>query len=333
MKRVLLFLIIPLMLTGCYDKTEIDERNFCVALGIDKNNNNYEMTFVNAKFNEKEENNIITTKGKTLLENIKETNLFSKRKVYLGHTKTIVLGYELLNDQKMYGRILDELEKNQDINRKCIVVAVKKDAREAVTKLNEKDNSLFIWEYYKGNKNNFINTFKKDIESTMLNHKSKSCDLIPIVSFEDKNIIISDFVLRKQNGSSVIISDKEILKGLLRLQKDIKEETILVETSKGVKDVEIDKEKIDFNIQNKNGKISCDVEIKINFQKGIDSDEIVKATAKEKIKRETERAIEFLKEENCDTFNFIGELKKSGNYSEEEKSKIKNVNFNVMITW
>ena len=332
MKKLIFLFLIPFILTGCYDKTEADDRNFCIMLGIDKSLEEFSVNFVNAKFDEQEDKNMLTTNGKTLYQTIENTNSLSKRKEYLGHTKTIVFGYELLNDREMYKIILDELENNREINRKAIVVASREDAKSVCEKLNETDDGLFLWEYYNGNKNAFVNTLKKDIESTIINSKSKESDLIPLVYFEEDELKISGFVLLKDIGNNVLISDKDVIRGILRLKGDIEEETVYINFDNTDYDVEIDDEKIDYDIyKNDDGSINCDINIKLKFQKGRILKDEIKAKTTQKIKNETEQTLEFLKNENSDVINLYGKLKKEGIFKENGYAGIKDINFNVNV--
>ncbi|WDU82605.1 hypothetical protein [Caloramator sp. Dgby_cultured_2] len=36
MKRLIMLLLVPLILTGCWDKTEIEDRMFIYAIAVDK---------------------------------------------------------------------------------------------------------------------------------------------------------------------------------------------------------------------------------------------------------------------------------------------------------
>ncbi|WDV46010.1 Ger(x)C family spore germination protein [Clostridiaceae bacterium M8S5] len=148
--RVILYqLILIVLLTGCWDKVEINERAFVSIIGIDKyiqegnkiplDLERFEVTYVypnlmaigkNAKgtpiFS-------ISDVGNNLFEVSKKLTTTSNKTIFLAHTKAIILGEELLRNQNILHKVLDGLSRDPSIGRKANVLIAKGKVKELLT--------------------------------------------------------------------------------------------------------------------------------------------------------------------------------------------------------
>ncbi|MGI6226474.1 MAG: Ger(x)C family spore germination protein, partial [Peptococcales bacterium] len=147
-----LVIIIILLLSGCWDRKEINQTGFAVGLGIDKEGDDYLITTQMALPALLEGGSggdeppvwVVGGKGRTIFEAIRDVNTRSARKPFWGHLNVIVLGEEVAKDGLI--PIVDILSRGQELRRSNYVVVTQGKARdilEAAPKL-ESISAIFI---------------------------------------------------------------------------------------------------------------------------------------------------------------------------------------------
>lgn len=105
-KKVTFILFFMLILSGCWDKTEVDDLSIVMAIGIDlKDNHLYEVTLQVAKpgaFGKGESGTrgdkgfiTVSHEGKTISEAVLKFYTSAPRRIYWGHNKIVVFGKKL----------------------------------------------------------------------------------------------------------------------------------------------------------------------------------------------------------------------------------------------
>ncbi|OPJ54807.1 Ger(x)C family spore germination protein [Alkalithermobacter paradoxus] len=168
MKRkamLLIFIILSTqLLTGCWDKMEINERGFPLIIGIDKlegdeKENELDRIKVSTRVP-----NVGLISGKSPL--VTETSFYYEEKgsnlasiieritskapfsITLDHTKVIVFGKSLLEDCNLVREALDAIERESSFSRKVLLLGAHEDASQIV-KIEPKEYPL-IGMYLKG---------------------------------------------------------------------------------------------------------------------------------------------------------------------------------------
>lgn len=374
MNKKLFFLPVVLgccLLTGCWDKIELDDRNYVLTLGIDKynqrdgsvsvqdgENNRFTVSIGTAELQKSdssgggsEEGTRKTglLSGNTLPAAMKLYDMFNSRQTFYGQTKAIILGESLLKDEKLFREALDALERDQEISMQTIVMATKdkaSDSVEAVTTAEEA-SGLYLWDFYKNNAKESGASKKLEMEELMIRLRNSQSVLIPLVKLEDEELSI---------GGCAVIKDFEICgyldeqqeRGTLWLEGDA--DGAIVEAN--VFETEIpmrvlkNKRKLTFGKANDN--IICHIGISIDgniegfyfgenklFQKDA-IEEIEKAFA-EKIAQEASGSLTLLQEGyGVDALGFLQELKKRNfklyqKYSGNETGIYKDMDFDISV--
>lgn len=158
MKKVYLLILISgaLLLTGCWDKMEIEDRAFVLSIGIDKasseeteSNNKYKMTLVNPDTAKAEEGKVVefvvfdTETTSYTTGTIQLLQRFSKDHSY-EHTKIIFFGEELLKDEISVKNILDAFTRGHQFHTSMLVYMVPGKAAD-VFKVKPKMKSLLAY--------------------------------------------------------------------------------------------------------------------------------------------------------------------------------------------
>ncbi|MFJ8090269.1 Ger(x)C family spore germination protein [Lysinibacillus sp. NPDC095746] len=106
-KAICLLIIITLLLGGCWSKRELNEIAIVVGLGIDKLDNEYEITVqvvdpseISSKQPSTGRSPVITyhSKGATVFEAIRKMTTETARKLYFAHLQVVVLGDQLAKE-------------------------------------------------------------------------------------------------------------------------------------------------------------------------------------------------------------------------------------------
>lgn len=149
---VLLVIIISFFLSGCWDKKEINQIGFTVGLGIDKEGDAYQITtqialpalLEGGGGGEEPPVWVVSGKGRTIFEAIRDVNTRSARRPFWGHLNVIVIGEDVAKDGLI--PVLDLLSRGPELRRSNYVVVAQGKARdilEAQPKL-ESINAIYI---------------------------------------------------------------------------------------------------------------------------------------------------------------------------------------------
>lgn len=123
--------ILSLLLTGCWDRRELNELAISMAMGIDKVENEYRVTAqvvipfeVSMKGGSARTSvTLFEASGVTVYEAIRKMTKISPRKIYPGHLRILVLGEELAREG--IGESLDLIERDWEIRSDFYVVVAR----------------------------------------------------------------------------------------------------------------------------------------------------------------------------------------------------------------
>lgn len=151
LKIVILWVLILLMLTGCWDKIEIEDRAFVMAIGIDLSSSNkrYVVTF---QF----PNAAQITKGTSgggggsekpsfAVSEVADTIFSASRHIstridkalYLGHTQAIIFGKDVVENKDKFQQVLDSLDRSYELSRKVYLLVTPQKAQDILLKKYE----------------------------------------------------------------------------------------------------------------------------------------------------------------------------------------------------
>lgn len=148
--RVLLLLCLPmLVLCGCWDKKEVEERTYVVAIGLDlprgidiEKDQALDVTlqFSNPKLNVKgasptegTEKDFITLTAPDLVTARNMANSFVTREISFGHNKVLIVSEELARTETFY-RLLSTAIKDREIRRETNILVTEGKAAEFIAK-------------------------------------------------------------------------------------------------------------------------------------------------------------------------------------------------------
>lgn len=370
-KFLFVFLFYSIFLTGCFDKVEIEERGLALAIGIDKytekNDTNTEKTGEEKRFivsiampevsegeksgnkekqldsmNKETSQNSVNeaikkAEGSSVASTMELIDTYMSKNLYYGHTKVVVLGKELLEDEVLFKEAIDALERNNEISRKTIILGTTTRAEEILETIpkDEKMLGIYINDFYKNNKKNSSFTYSVDLEDIIQQLLSVGDTAIPNIQIIDDDVRLVGLIALK-DSKYIELLDDATTKGILWIidKKSLGEISIPFEN--GYVSTTIFKKKIEKQLYEADGKIVCDFTIKIegNISEYILGKNIMIETEKYRmvedeiskyVKKEIENAIKNIQQLDIDLIG-IKEIIRKNNYNLYDKYNLENNN-------
>lgn len=158
-KIIFLFILIISMLTGCWDKVEIEDRAFAMAIGIDSTNKskNYLVTFQFPNVKQAtsgtggggggggKPNFSISEIGDTVFSASRHISTRLNKRLFLGHTKAIILGKDVVSDKNKFLEILDTLDRSYELSRKLHILVTSGKAQDILLKNYKFDPDVGVY--------------------------------------------------------------------------------------------------------------------------------------------------------------------------------------------
>lgn len=282
MKKILLILAAAFLLTGCYDKTETEDRQYVVLMGIDgvesyedisKELNIYEgggkyiMSLGEAEIesdigDEKEGQKTIIISGNTISEMKNSADKYSDNRTYFGQLKAIILGKDILSDKERLKDIIYSIEKTGDINTKTVIFAADEAAAktlEGVMK-NDPEGGLYLWDYYRNNISDTDDDEYTDFEKLVRCIREDRTFIIPQLSYDGSAYVKGGTIIK--DGEYVGSADENDIRSVKWLKGKAKGEIVSV----GNASFKIKKEKI--KITDENGVCVIDIKADCTAESG-----------------------------------------------------------------
>jgi len=150
-KKILPIILSCILLSGCWDKVEIDRRNFISTIAVDPGEDivkekvlknikpddpfaEQQIKKINVTYGFPDMSMLVTGKSESALDKYINTDAYSmedayseataksSRDIYMGHTKLLILSSNLLKHKDTVKEIIDYLQRNPNINRMMQVV-------------------------------------------------------------------------------------------------------------------------------------------------------------------------------------------------------------------
>jgi len=200
-------LLVLLPMTGCWDGVELENRVFAVAIGIDTSEDKdvrFSLSAATARpENEsgsdegEDEDNHTSVQGRTPIEAIRNLDARSSRKLFLGQTKTVVLGNSLLEDNVRFREAITALENHSDIDRRINVLATRDSIPEIISAHppGEPKPGYYVVNFNRLAAKSGGRSLQKDLESLLADLRATGKSLIPVVQEEGGDIKVEGAVV------------------------------------------------------------------------------------------------------------------------------------------
>ncbi len=195
-------LILSLFLTGCWDRRELNELAITLAIGIDKVEDEYQVTtqvVVPSEVSMKGSTGsttvaLFTASGETVYEAIRRMTKDSPRKIYPGHLRMLVIGEELA--QEGIGKSLELLSRDWELRPDFYVVVAKDIPAKEILNVTTAIESIPA--------NKMFNSLKMSEKAWAGTHSITLHELIADLTSDGKEAVLTGIQLigNKEIGSS-----------------------------------------------------------------------------------------------------------------------------------
>ncbi len=274
-----------LLLTGCYDRTETEDRRYVVLMGIDSGESEipdeYKVLGGGGKYimsvgearpesetgSENEEQKTAVVSGDTIPEIKKLADKYSDKEIYFGQLKAAVLGRGVVTDGDRLAETICNIERMEDINTKVVVFAADSTAIEAVETVMSKDTKggLYLWDYYKNNDADADMKEYMDFENLIKCMRQNETFIIPIIKTEDGEILLNGGCIIKNGQYAGDITDEDIV-SVKWFEGNAKGETVSTE------DMTARVKKQSIKTHEENGVTTVDIKAECSLESGFGAD-------------------------------------------------------------
>lgn len=211
-KILVIFISIMLIFsTGCWDKVEIDERAFVLAIAVDTAKKSQDVSDSRIKViyympipsklqsGAVDAFSVEESVGENMPMTLENLNMKFSRNIFLAETKILLIGESALKNEKILNQLMDYFEKEPDVGRDIKIGVVKGDTA-ALASIKPKFEKVFEG-YMKGIFDNAGN--KSSILSLPINEflsslrENKGSTIIPVGEVEGDKVAVKQLALIK----------------------------------------------------------------------------------------------------------------------------------------
>lgn len=212
----LLLCLCPLLLTGCGDLVEIQERDFVMALGVSFQDGQYQVTYglpdlgvVTEQSTSADKSSLTRTyTGKSLFEIDQMYNFHSESRLDYRHLQVIILDTAICGNAEAMRQLLTQINDNYDISHNVLVYYYDSDVTELM--LMDGVNGSIGEHLKKLNNNNHINGMEPSKIGSLVDCIYNQRTLfIPSLTYRDDSVAVEGGILYSENRMLKKLSQPE----------------------------------------------------------------------------------------------------------------------------
>lgn len=340
MNRILILAVTAAaLLTGC-SSTEIEGRNFVSVIGYDKSD--YDGYDVSVGFIVPDGENMYTAQSKkissTAADITDKVKSSDKRQLYFGHLKAIIINEDILENPNSLEDILFAASKDSDISMDTIILYCDQKAEEITQAVCDSGDGLYIWDFYKNNKNLLYSTYKLTLAEAIKMLDTQEGIVIPKIAYEDKDIVIEGGIAYSPSYSKSRLDNDE-MQGLLYIMELGKKRNEIISFNNEDIVFDIKRNTCDMRFYEEDNMLCADINITVKAQSRENKEyetEEVKNILSGQINRKAEKAVLKLMDCNCDAFGISSKLMRRderlyAKYSGEDMLEKMRININTVL--
>lgn len=281
----IIILASTLLLTGCWDSVEIDDRNVILEVAIDKNQEinpeqsiidqkPYEVTYTipdMAKVSGQDsigENvkSTVTIKSATIAKSVDEAESKLENTVTFSHTKCIVIGGELLQDRQLLKSALDSVLRDMQVGRNTVILATKDKAEDLAKAENEQNPilGLYIMNYYDNGERHVGSAKQQTIGQALKELQETGITTIPLISKGQNDLFrIGGAALIKDYELVEWLSEEEV-RGQLLVEGKVRNVPVVVDYKNNYLTYTVEKEKSKIVFKQEGNELRGRIETEVN---------------------------------------------------------------------
>ena len=341
MKKIILFFISIILITGCYDNVELNKLSIIAGLGIDYIDNNYLITYEVYNSNKSDNtsdliSDTITGTGETISEAFKDANNKTNKKDFFSHLKLVILSESLINGH--FKDITDYLIRDTDIRDEFYLVVANNTSPNEILKHTSKKHpvaSEYIIKLISNNKySNSLPT--KEIYQIILSKlaSNKTDIVLNSISIIDNHLSLSNSYLFKGYNYNNILSLKDsslytLLNSNttgLEFKKDYNNKSFIISISNAKNNIKVDNDVISINSKLEAKMLENNSELNL---KDTNTYNLLNNDFSDLIKNDIINFIKLLQNNKTDVLGFQDNYYKANNKDNNKLWETANINVNI----
>ena len=217
--KFFILLIIPLLITGCYDYKEINDLAIVSAIGVSKKDDDYEITVqvINSQNHESAANTLsdfpnfftYTASDKSIFKALKKISTLGSKKMYYNHFLLLLIDENIVKDNisEFFDVFLRETESRKEYN---IFISKNNETNEILKTMTSLQtlNAMNILKSNEINSNSIGTTIERKFESMLKDYLNENKEVtLPTLILKNKNKDYDDTEILKQSQDEVIIEN------------------------------------------------------------------------------------------------------------------------------
>ncbi len=314
--KLLMVFLLPLFLTGCWDKKDPEDRAYIMTMGVDGAENGCYFSFAPANTGDGEAKTY-TAESDTLAGAVAQVDAQMSRKTELGQLKTVILSGDILQDTPQLESLLQELERSRDISEKVMLLAAEDSAADCVEAVLKADSKtgLFLWDFYKNTAKEVAVTKGIDLNTFLTERKENGGNgVLPHISLEEEELKLGGGMAVAQDAVYPLSDEEE--RGYLFLLGEAEGALLEGEYHGEAVPMEIGKSRVKYDFQEKDGSLICTIRLPLEGTLQGGSGQLLSSEQREELeevfavilKEEIRHTLEIGKQAGKDLFGILPRL-------------------------
>lgn len=248
---LIIVLLLPIYLCGCWNKTDLNEKSIISGIGIDRNDEEINLTIQTiiskevsavegSNKNGSNSKDIVLTSGETVFDAIRNFTLNSGKKGMWSHCEVIIIGSDCAKEG--INEVLDFLSRDHEIRFRTWVLISKKTAHDILSSnvIFDDNTSFGISELLKNSDStSYVHTVDLlHLGAHLLNQDGAA--LLPVIDIDKKNnSLLLDGSAIIKNYKLIDWLDKTQTRGYLWISGDVKSALVNVKMDDAKHGIEI----------------------------------------------------------------------------------------------
>ncbi len=219
-KVSMVLLLCGLLLTGCWDKVEMNDRAYVISLALDDLGDLLEVTYtipnlpvITSQSGGEATKFVKTTKSKTLVEANRNFGKKSNLRLNFDHAKVVIFGQEFLKDSQNLRKVLDHFDRNPEYSKSLLLLATKATGKSLLESVpnGEETTGIYLSQVFINNSMGTISAKTIELRDFITEmHSNEGNGVMPNIVFEDNEVIVEGLAVLKDYSLTGWMEEKHV---------------------------------------------------------------------------------------------------------------------------
>jgi Ger(x)C family germination protein len=199
-KVISVITICSILLVGCWDRVELNDRAYVISLALDDIGDMLEVTYtipnlpvITAQSSGEATKFIKITKAKTLAQANRDFGKKSNLRINFDHTKVIIFGADFLKDNHNIRKVLDHFDRNPEYSKSLLLLATKDTGKKLLESVpnGEETTGIYLSQVFVNNSLETISAKTIELGNFISDmHSTDGNGVMPNIVFQDNEVVV-----------------------------------------------------------------------------------------------------------------------------------------------